>query len=58
MRIVNAGLAMADPHAVQKDKQVGFVALDHLSVVQGLRMSASARILLRRSVEAGVSPVC
>jgi hypothetical protein len=50
MRIVNVRLAMADPHAVQKADRFGFLALNHLSVVQGLRMSASARMLLQRSV--------
>jgi hypothetical protein len=33
------------------------LALDHLRVGKGQRMSASARILLQRSVEAGVSPL-
>jgi len=50
MRIVNVRLAMADPHAVQKADSLALLALDHLSVGKGQRMSASAPDLLQKSV--------
>ena len=42
MRIVNVRLTMTDPHAAQKTGRFEFLALNHLGVVQGPRMSASA----------------